>query len=487
MPTALHRPLATLLAIAALFAGTNASAASPKQLARDIAALDDRLATFWPGYWPPGQPFVLYRNGQCVMRSDKTPDTGFSAIDGAPGFWEGRCDDARFEGPMVLDDIIAGVEAPAVELDKEPASLQRLAVFLLHEAFHAYQRNAFEDQDTPASNFDFPLDEELVRMKLRESSFLLSAADTEDRGRQIALVRAAVATRKARLERMPEEAARIEERYLRIEGTAEYISMRTQALVRGGDTPAKYLQDRLKHHSMHMGRTWEFMLRWQSYTTGAAAGLLLDRWEVDWKPLVAEGMPLYDILETASGYDDAESAALLEASAGADSSGVIATARQLVRNDAAAGKALARYTRESRYTLTLVSGTNTRMSFDTTEMHSVEGGTLVMKPAPMSSVLPGQHELTVRRPVRLWNVQDEEAALGETPSPDAGTLRIDVALPGPPGIEGCAADASRCGKGTRIRTRGVDLLLLDEHTMARSDTGLIVRQVARTASSSAEP
>lgn len=477
MPTALLRPLATLLAVASVACATDAVAASPKQLARDIAALDDRLGALWPGYWPPGQPFVLYRNGRCVLRSATPPDAGFTAIDGAAGFWEGRCDEARFGGPMVLGERIGGIEAPAVALDEHRTSVQRVAEFLLHEAFHHFQREGFDKNDIAASDFDFPLDEELVRMKPRESSFLLSAADTDERGRQIALVRAAVATRKARLARLPAEAEAIEDRYLRFEGTAEYISMRTQALVRDGDEPAKYLQHRLQQQSANMGRTWEYMLRWQGYITGAAAGLLLDRWEVDWKPLVAEGMPIYDILETASGYDDAEAAALLEASAGADGSGVFATARQLVRNDAAAGKALARYTRENRFTLTLVSDTTANMSFTTTEMHSVQGGTLVMKPSPMVSTLAGQHENRVTRPVRVWNTKDEEAPLGQDASPDAGKLRVDVALADAPEIEGCAPDATRCGAGTRIHARGVELKLFADHSIERGDAGLVVRQM----------
>ncbi|MBB5209209.1 hypothetical protein [Chiayiivirga flava] len=471
-----------LIAAFASVAGISAApAASLNHLARDIAELDPQLSTLWPGYWPPGQPFVLYRNGRCVMRSSVAPAADFAAVDTAPDLYAGRCGDARFRGPMVLGEAIAGVEAPAVQISGRRADLDRTATFLLHEAFHDFQSDAFKDADRISTDFGFPLDEDLVRMKLRESSFLLSAADTDDRARQIALVRAAIATRKARLARMPAAAETIEDQYLRYEGTAEYVSMRTRAIVRGSEEPAKYLQDRLKTLSRNMGRTWEYMLRWQGYVTGAAAGLLLDRWEVDWKPHVAAGMPLYAILETASGYSDAEAAALLEASARADVGGVHATARQLVRGDIAAGKALARFERASDFTLSVRTDTEGSATFDTTEMHTIADGVLVMTPSPFNSAIDGVYELSVRaRPIRMWNAPDE-APLGEAAPADHGLLRYDIALPKAPAIEGCDAPATRCGAGTRIRARGIDLTLFADHVLEHGENMLVVRPVETSA------
>lgn len=322
-------PAAILLAgLVATACAAPAQARSLQDLAGGIAALDAQVSTFWPGYWPPGQPFVLYRpRGGCVMRSAEPPDAGFTAIAGAPGFWQGACDDARFRGPMVLGETIGGIAAPAVELHSRLDELLPAGTFLVHEAFHAFQDGHFDAIARADTDFVFPRDEELVRMKLRESSFLLSASDTDDRARQIALVRAAIATREARLARMPADARAIEDRYLRTEGTAEYVDVRTAALIRASERPSKYLQDALRRRSGGLGRTWEYLLRRQSYATGAAAGLLLDRWEVDWKPHVAAGKPVFEILQIASGYDPAEQAALLEASAEADSGAVYNTAR----------------------------------------------------------------------------------------------------------------------------------------------------------------
>ena len=203
--------------------------------------------------------------------------------------------------------------------------------------------------------------------------------------------------------------------------------------------------------------------------TGAAAGLLLDRWEVDWKPHVAAGTPVYEILRIASGYDPAERAALLEASAKADSGAVHVTARALLRNDRAAEKAIARYATLADFTLALVLQPDDAASFSTNEMHSVAGGTLVMRPTPYSGTSASYDLRVDSRPMRLWNRQEEDPA---------SESRVEIALPKAPQIEGCdVAIRGRCGAGTRIRARGVELTLRAEFLVTASADRLELRAV----------
>lgn len=457
------RLLAAALALGLLLPLRAANALSLEALAEGIAKHDAGLSQLWPGYWPPGQPFVLYREGSCVMRSATAPD-GFTAIDGRKDLWRGRCDGPRFQGPMLLGERIGGIAAPAVQIESHRETLEPATTFLLHEAFHGYQADAFEKPEQTSTDYAFPLDDELVRMKLREASFLLNAAATDDRARAITLVRATIATREARLARMPPEARALEDQYIVREGTAEYVDIRAGTLVRGGESALDYVRTALGRRSNGIGRTWEQLLRWQSYSTGAAAGLLLDGWGVDWKPAVAEGQPLFDILEIASGYEPGQQAALIEASVGADSSGIHARAKQLISADRAADKALVRFAKASKFVLELDDGDGKNggsANFTTREMHTVAGGTLVMSPQSYTQAF-GSADLDLRaRSLRLHERDIDD--------PDSTTY-IEIALPKVPTVEGCDADATVCPAGTRVRGGGLKLDLKQPHRIEREAT-----------------
>lgn len=105
-------------------------------------------------------------------------------------------------------------------------------------------------------------------------------------------------------------------------------------------------------------------------------------------------------------------------------------------------------------------------SFETTEMHSVAGGTLVMRPTPYSGASKGYDIRVNSRPIQLWNRQEEEPV---------SEGRIEVALAKAPEIDGCAVASGRCGAGTRIRGRGVDLELHADFVVNASEGRLEVR------------
>lgn len=456
------RPLLGALLAAAAFHPAHIQARSLQSLATDIAKRDAEFSQLWPGYWPPGQPFVLYRGKDCVMRSVQEP-AGFTRIDNAPDLWRGRCDEPRFKGPMLLRESIGGIRAPAVEIVARRDSVESATTFLLHEAFHDYQADAFEKSERIRTDFAFPLDPELVQMKLRETNLIVSAANNDDKLAAVTIVRAAIATRNARLARMPAEARAIEDQYLAREGTAQYVDIRAGTLVREEGSALDYVH-RALGRDRAFGRTWEHLLRWQSYSTGAAAGLFLDRWNVDWKPHVAKGRPVYDILAIATGYDEAAHGNLAELSSDVAGKGMARKAREMIASDRAGVRALERFEKMADVMLELVDpgGSDTSASFTTTSaLVTVPGGVVVMSPQPFNSASESA-ELQVRgRPLRLFE-RDEEDATSRS--------RVEIALSKAPQIEGCAADADTCGAGTRLDARGVKLELRQPHRIERTPT-----------------
>lgn len=459
---AFHRPGLCAILAALLWAGNHAAAQDLQTLAREVIAHDTELGALWPGFWPEGQPFLLYSGNACVLRSRVAPQgDDFVVLDAERHLWAGRCADAMFRGPMVLDKTIAGIKAPAVRIDASRSEASDAISFLLHEAFHAFQTSGFTRIERVETDYTFAREMPLVRMKLRETSFLLSAADSTDRNRQIALVRAAVANREARLAGMPAAARAVEDYFLRSEGTAQYIDVRTSSLIDADQPPAHYIQHALRQQTRGLGRTWEYLLRWQSYATGAAAGLLLDQWQVDWKPHVVNGKPVFEILAIASGYDPVEQAALLDASGGADNGGMFKTARRLLENDRIAEKALYRYGQLADFTLEVEDDDpDATGSFGASEVHTVAGGVVVMDPSPYNAVSSGFDLRVERRPLRhWWRDEDDPQSRG----------RLHIALPRPPTLDGCEAEAIVCGAGTRLSMRGLQLELKREFSIERGD------------------
>lgn len=183
---------------------------------------------------------------------------------------------------------------------------------------------------------------------------------------------------------------------------------------------------------------------------------------MDWKPYVAAGRLFYDILEIASGYDHAAHAALADASEDAASRGTFAKAKELIANDRAAVKALARFADAADFMLDIAEASGeSNASFSTSALFTVHGGVVVMSPQPFNRA-SGNAEIQVNgRPIRLHERDEEDAA---------SRGRVEIALLRAPDIEGCEPDATVCAAGTTMRARGVKLELKQNHRIERTPT-----------------
>jgi hypothetical protein len=123
------------IVVAALMLASPAAAdpASQEELeavARRVLAHEDALSRLWPGFWPPGQPFIIHH-----------PDTGAvfagQASPAGPEFRPGALPGAH--SGYELDYPSGAPDTVALKYGEDVADLSTL----FHEQFHDYQRDAF--------------------------------------------------------------------------------------------------------------------------------------------------------------------------------------------------------------------------------------------------------------------------------------------------------------------------------------------------------
>lgn len=337
--------------LVALLCG-GAAARSLVEEARAIAGRAEDIARLWPGFWPAEQAFVLYRrDGECVMYSPLETPAGFDAVEEAQRqLWRGHCTGSAFKAPILLAGEVGGVEAVGVLVEALRIGVPE---FLLHEAFHAFQRTRFERRDSAGPDlnaFDFPADEDWMRWKLREALLLMEAVAKEEPPARHALIHLVLALRESRLQAMPAAAGELEDHYMRWEGTASYVERRLRGEVASADT-ARALAVEVMKGAISFA-PWEFLLRVQSYYTGAAAGLLLDELGfADWQQRVMSGEPLYGLLAEATGYLGRNASVLRELAGSLRMDGLDSLVKRMRRNAGLIRVAEKRYSRAARHWL----------------------------------------------------------------------------------------------------------------------------------------
>jgi hypothetical protein len=441
-------PCSVLLALAGVLSAAPVQAL--EEVARRIADAGPALSTLWPGFWPEDQAFLLYhRNGECVLASALAPDRDFSPHPADPRLWRGRCEGPRFRPDFLLQQRFGGIEAPAVRVGRRwaPAVVEPLA----HEAFHAWQAANFRRTAGLELRFDLPPRRDLVMLKLHETALLigaLSAADAESRAHQ---VRLALALRAHRLAQMGQAAGAVEDHFMRIEGSAEWIGIGARrALEPGIHLPAE-LRARWRMPERATGATWEWLLRWQSYHSGAAALALLEAEAAEWRLPLAEGLAPWALLARCYGSPsmDAE-AALAEAARLNRWAGVPQAASRLVRLDRQAAKALRRFQRHAGPRLELFGRIQGfEIAFTARDIHSVAEGVIVGDANPLV-VESDWLRLDARRQPLL--VSDSEGRM---------LLLLSRALD----TRGCGVDL--CPAGSVIKGRGIEIRLLRDARIRR--------------------
>lgn len=307
-----------------------------------------RAPTPWPGYDAARRSLVVYRPGSwSVLLSppDTEPSSPWSRYPGAwPSLprsaWWNAGGDPGLVGQLGFDYDAPGGLVVAIPLyeDLGPdygSGGAYLFSFLVHEAFHQYQRHRFADVETPSEERYPTLDPEnnamaaLEFLALRDAVAASGGVD-EDVARERA--RMAVAVHAERLSRLDDDARTIERSKEVVEGTAKYVETRFVAsmarLCASGAVPhleslcrsfegldaASWLADDFRRRLTDGAIAPADMARNRIYPVAAAVALLLDEYEPGWKSVVeGEGTTrgLFDHLAGVAAVSDAEGPALV--------------------------------------------------------------------------------------------------------------------------------------------------------------------------------
>lgn len=429
-------------------AGASAAPGYLVEHAQHLIARQERYARIWPDFWPVGQSFLLYgSDGACVLYSPQQTPEGFEPADeSSTGLWQGTCQGTRFAGPMWLLARVGGVPTHAVKVDRSRKDVESLVV---HEVFHAHQRCTFQREPWGIPTFDFALDVDWVRSKLRETLLVFEAVAQQDEPARWQLARMVLALRQQRLEAMPRSAGETEDHYMRTEGTASFVAYGANEFGAGADLAKRMAEAAMRTDLPAF--SWEWLLRWQSYETGAAVSVLLDLAEwPEWRQRVARGESLYHLLAEASAFDSAQAAPLAEQAMLQPLPSVERVVVALMKQRDALEKVRKRYRSAARHRLQIRPSGAGMGSLQASRMGSIDGRTVVFDPNPFVSE---DDEMAIR-------VSGRPILLGKAPD-DSGASLIEVALARAPKGEGCKLTDSEglCPAGARILAGRVQLEL----------------------------
>lgn len=422
-----------------------ARASNLESLARQIADAGPQLAELWPGFWEPPAAFLLYhRSGECVLVSSTPPERDFRAHAHDRRLWLGRCEGLRFRPAFLLGQRFGGIEAPAVSVGRRSAPA--VAESLLHEAFHMYQAGTFQRMRTAPLRFDTEAGRDLVELKLHEAALVVGAVTESDRDARAQRVRIALAIRNERLARMGGAAAVVEDHFMRIEGSAEWVGIGARLIVAAAGDQGMELRSRWRMLDSSAGATWERLQRWQSYHSGAAALALLDVDAPDWRTRMVQGAAPWALLEDRYGAADLGfEDALKQAQRLNRWAGIARSAARLARAQRRSEGAIARFNRQRGTRLELVGPPRSfEIAFTARDIHSFDDGVLIVDADPL--VVEGDWvRLDARR--RPMRVADQGG-------------RLTLVLSGRARVSGCPGSVERlCPEGATIRARDVELVL----------------------------
>jgi hypothetical protein len=314
----------------------------------------------WPGFSLAKQPFIVYRPGSWAILVGYLKDTsGFGPY---PLDWPDLGHPVRFhrgqyeglEGQLVFDFPLDDTTTVAVGLPEDVPSVPGLegqpyevCVFgyIVHECFHQYQYEAFggipweREERYPILNAE---NTTLALLEMRALMGALRAIETEDSEECERQARTFVAVRTHRWKVSPPFVRSFEQGMELNEGTAKYVEVRSVGAMRNlkyhSDVPSDVplperfsltaagvtlmdFQGRLEEGTISP----EDMPRNRVYPVGAAEGLLLDYFSVDWKEdaqLAGPDFEMASLLKERLGVSEQESEELLSeamSSAGYDS------------------------------------------------------------------------------------------------------------------------------------------------------------------------
>jgi hypothetical protein len=284
-----------------------------------VLATAAHAATPWPGYDASSRPLLVYRVGKwSVLLNPPLPhpvDGWVAYPDSWPRLsrpaWFQPGGDPRLVGQLAFDYEVPGGSVVAVPLYEQlPAEYgQRdigLYSFIVHEAFHQFQRHNFADVETLSEELYPMLDSvnnALAGLELRALKDAVLTLGEADSVRTHESAMLALAVHYHRSEQLDSVARMIERSKEVVEGTAKYVETkmvmalaevcRTRAHVLepfcqlvDGTEAARWLADDFDRRISAGAIAPPDMARNRMYPTAAAAGVLLDVYEPHWKDAI---------------------------------------------------------------------------------------------------------------------------------------------------------------------------------------------------------
>jgi hypothetical protein len=284
----------------------------------------------WPGYDLSSQPFLVYRPGKWAVVLN--PPGEIEDYRPYPPSWP------PLAGPALLHlgtnpDLVGQLEfdfpvgrftmaaVPLGEAFPEDASARAspMFAFVVHEVFHQFQRGAFREVDEPSEE-KYPIldaaNSARAALEMRILEDAVRAVERGDTGDARRLTGWFLAERRFRWEHASPLAREFERAKELTEGTAKYVETRLVAdmatMCRTGGftdpevcppfrsvTVPRYLQTDFESRLTEGALTPADVARNRIYPTGAALGVLLDFFGVEWKDMAAQlpdSLTLADLL-----------------------------------------------------------------------------------------------------------------------------------------------------------------------------------------------
>lgn len=303
----------------------------------------------WPGYSLATAPVIIYVPDKWALLLNQSEpvdefttlppqwrDLGMNAL-----FHEGQCRD--FVGQLVFDVQVGDGSTVAIGLSGDfPASVERpeavVFAYIVHEAFHQYQHEAFGDIPWEREE-KYPCEDvgnaALAYLEMQLLANALDAIVVDDRDRCRRFSEQFVAVRHHRWMDGDPFVARYEQGKELLEGTAEYVETKCLSLapdleyaspldeftppltdkldrLTAPERTLSDLEDRMGDGSIPV----EDLARNRIYPVASAQGLLLDYFGVAWKKSAQRAGPDFtfvQLLNDALGLEEADYPELVEA------------------------------------------------------------------------------------------------------------------------------------------------------------------------------
>ena len=291
-------------------------------IAADLVRASPRLATIWPGYWPPDQSFIIYSPTQgALLISPGERPASFQPLAGAGladelkgrAFWHsGNLRDVR--RPFVVGYPV-GSGKTAILVDVRGANADTIISLLLHEQFRGYQTDAFKGR---GPQFVDPLAiKDRVAFAVAaetERRVLAKALKARQRKEMRRLIRQYLALRREREAALPAEVLKVERGFERIEGVATYAERAGRALLDGDQArlPSLLVNELQKPLASSKGAFATHWFRGRGYATGAAITYFISKLGLaDWRTRLEQGAVPDELLESLAGRPAPRAAAAL--------------------------------------------------------------------------------------------------------------------------------------------------------------------------------